>query len=257
MSAENDEAHVGAPGTAGTVSAPGTAGRPGAAGSAGSLGTAGAASTPGAAGSPVEISDPLALRALAHPARIAILEHLVLEGPATATQCAEIAGLSPTACSYHLRALAKYGFVEEDASAAVDGRHRPWRAKVVAVSFGEKADTPPAVRAAGRAVRDSLLQRVAELRDLHYEQEPTLPPEWREVGGMTQDVMHVTAAELAELRQKVFELTTAYRRLSPDERPPGARRVHATFEVFPWPQDAWGREAARGAQEDEQGENGG
>jgi DNA-binding transcriptional ArsR family regulator len=201
------------------------------------------ASAPGA---PVEISDPLALRALAHPARIAILEHLVLEGPATATQCAAIAGLSPTACSYHLRALAKYGFVEEDASAAVDGRHRPWRAKFVAVTFGEKADSPPAVRAAGRAVRDSLLHRIGELRDLHFEQEPTLPLEWRKVAGINQDVMHLTAAELAEVRQKVFELTASYRRLAPGERPPGARRGLAMFEVFPWPQDAWGGPADEG-----------
>jgi len=197
-------------------------------------------------GAPVEISDPLALRALAHPARMAILEYLVLEGPATATQCAAIAGLSPTACSYHLRALAKYGFVEEDASAAVDGRHRPWRAKMVAITFGEKADTPPAVRAAGRAVRDSLLQRIGDLRDLHFEQEPALPLEWRKVAGINQDVMHLTAAELAELRQKVFELTASYRRLAPEERPPGARRVLAMFEVFPWPQDAWGGQADEG-----------
>ncbi|MGH3193510.1 MAG: ArsR/SmtB family transcription factor [Streptosporangiaceae bacterium] len=205
-------------------------------------------SSPGAPGAPVEISDPLALRALAHPARIAILEHLVLEGPATATQCADIAGLSPTACSYHLRALAKYGFVEEDAGAAVDGRHRPWRATVVAVTFGEKADTPPAARAAGRALRDSLLQRVAELRDLHYEQEPTLPLEWRKVAGINHDVLHVTADELAELRQKIFELTSSYRRLAPGERPPGARRVHAMFEVFPWPREDRGAAVADGTE---------
>jgi DNA-binding transcriptional ArsR family regulator len=205
------------------------------------------AGAPGAPSAPTEISDPLALRALAHPARLAILEYLVLEGPATATQCAEIAGLSPTACSYHLRALAKYGFVEEDAGAAVDGRHRPWRAKIVALTFGEKADTSPAVRAAGRAVLDSLLQRVGELRDLHYEQEATLPLEWRKVAGINEDILHVTADELAEVRQKVYELTASYRRLAPEERPPGARRVLAMFEVFPWPRDAWGGAAADGA----------
>ena len=202
---------------------------------------------------PVEISDPLALRALAHPARIAILEHLVLEGPATATQCAEIAGLSPTACSYHLRALAKYGFVEEDARAAIDGRHRPWRAKVVAMTIGEKADTPPAVKAAGLAVRDSLLQRVAELRGLHDEQEPALPLEWRKVSGINHDVMHVTADELAGIRQQVYELMAGYRRLAPDERPPGARRVHAMFEVFPWPRETRGSAAGEVAQEDQLG----
>ncbi len=31
-----------------------------------------------------------------------------------ATECAQVAGLSPSACSYHLRTLARYGFVEED-----------------------------------------------------------------------------------------------------------------------------------------------
>src|SRR5713226_3824820 len=61
---------------------------------------------PGSAENPLLITDPRAMRALAHPARIAILQHLVVDGPATATECAEIAGLSPSACSYHLRALA-------------------------------------------------------------------------------------------------------------------------------------------------------
>ncbi|WP_442933752.1 ArsR family transcriptional regulator [Micromonospora sp. CPCC 205556] len=52
------------------------------------------------------------MRALAHPARIAIMEHLsTREGGATA--CAEIVGLSPSATSYHLRASVKFGLVEQ------------------------------------------------------------------------------------------------------------------------------------------------
>lgn len=62
----------------------------------------------------VTISDPQVMRALAHPARMAIMEHLgTLEGGATATECAEIAGLSPSATSYHLRELAKFGLVQQ------------------------------------------------------------------------------------------------------------------------------------------------
>ena len=80
---------------------------------------------PGMPGNPVELTDPRMMRALAHPARIAIWAHLGLHGPATATECAEIAGLSPSACSYHLRTLARYGFVEEDPDSAADGRERP------------------------------------------------------------------------------------------------------------------------------------
>jgi len=92
----------------------------------------GAAPAACAPGNPLQLTDPRMMRALAHPARIAIWQFLGLEGPATATECAEVAGLSPSACSYHLRTLARYGFVAEDLASAADGRQRPWRATVIA-----------------------------------------------------------------------------------------------------------------------------
>nr|BFE87387.1 hypothetical protein GCM10020093_099880 [Planobispora longispora] len=67
------------------------------------------------------LSDPRAMRALAHPARLAILNRLQEEGVATATDVAEVVGITPSAASYHLRMLAKYGFVE-DAPPRGDGR---------------------------------------------------------------------------------------------------------------------------------------
>lgn len=76
-------------------------------------------------GNPVRVTDPRMLRALTHPARIAILTHLASEGPATATERASVAGLSPSACGYHLRSLAQCGFVEEDQESAADGRRWP------------------------------------------------------------------------------------------------------------------------------------
>ena len=54
----------------------------------------------------VEMTEPSAIRALAHPARMAILAYLD-EGPATATECSTAADESPSACSYHLRTLAR------------------------------------------------------------------------------------------------------------------------------------------------------
>src|SRR4051794_27405311 len=73
------------------------------------------------------VHDPRAMRALAHPARLAILEQLASQGPATATECAETAGVSPSACSYHLRALARWGLVTE--TEGTDRRERRWRAE--------------------------------------------------------------------------------------------------------------------------------
>jgi len=68
----------------------------------------------------IRISDPRALKALAHPARNKILERLQVYGQATATECAAVAGMSPSACSYHRRLLQRYGFVEAgDAEASL------------------------------------------------------------------------------------------------------------------------------------------
>jgi DNA-binding transcriptional ArsR family regulator len=183
---------------------------------------------------PLQITDPLAMRALAHPARIAILQHLVIDGPATATACAQVAGLSPSACSYHLRALARYGFVDEDPSSAADGRHRPWRASVVAISFGEDPDQPDAVQAAGRLLAASLQARIGEVRAHYLERESDYPPEWRDAAGMRQDVLHVTAQELAAVRAEFTALVSGYRRLDRADRPPGTRRVHAVLDLVPW-----------------------
>ena len=180
---------------------------------------------------PVTLTDPKQMRALAHPARIAILRHLALEGPATATECAAIAGLSPSACSYHLRALARYGFVEEDHSAAVDGRERPWRAKVVTMTIDDGPDQPPAVRAAGQMLANTFRMSVEETRALYEDQQGNYPAEWS-FGGY-YNYIHVAPDELAEPRQRVLELFAPYMRTDKAERQIGGRRVLVAAEFLP------------------------
>jgi DNA-binding transcriptional ArsR family regulator len=190
---------------------------------------------PGTPEHPLRLTDPRMMRALAHPARIAILQHLGLDGPSTATECAAVAGLSPSACSYHLRALARYGFVEEDLASAADGRQRPWRARVISMSFDEgEPDQPDAVRAAGRLLQESLLARIAEIRAEYLARAPRYAAQWRDVAGWHQDVVHVTAVEAAALREQVQALLAGYRRIDPADRPPGAHRVHALLDLIPW-----------------------
>jgi DNA-binding Lrp family transcriptional regulator len=163
-----------------------------------------------------------------------MLQHLALDGPATATDCAEVAGMSASACSYHLRELAKYGFVEEDAGSAADGRHRPWRARVVAISLDSSPGQPDAVKAAGRLLLDSMQARFAEVRSQYLERESDYPQEWQAAAGARQEVVHVTAQELAELRSKLDDLLSGYRRLDRAQRSPGAQRVHAFLDFTPW-----------------------
>src|ERR1700761_5736702 len=72
------------------------------------------------------LTDPRALRALAHPIRLELVGLLRRLGPLTATQAAELIGESSGSTSFHLRQLAKYGLVEDAGGGA--GRERPWRA---------------------------------------------------------------------------------------------------------------------------------
>src|SRR6185312_5330915 len=58
----------------------------------------------------LELNDPKAMRALAHPLRWALLEALGHAGTLTATQASEMLGESPANCAFHLRTLARYGF---------------------------------------------------------------------------------------------------------------------------------------------------
>src|SRR3954463_10655892 len=74
---------------------------------------------------PREVTDPKAMRALAHPVRLALLEALTDAETLTATEAGERVGESPANASFHLRQLAKYGFVEEAEGGT--GRRRPWK----------------------------------------------------------------------------------------------------------------------------------
>src|SRR5262245_16825908 len=94
----------------------------------------------------VDLTDPKAMRALAHPLRWALLEALAQAGTLTATQASEMLNESPANCAFHLRTLAKYGFVQEAGGGR--GRERPWRRAHAALHITSEQDDPTAVLAA-------------------------------------------------------------------------------------------------------------
>ena len=87
----------------------------------------------------VELRDPRALRALAHPIRIRLLGLLRREGPLTATEAGRRIDESSGSASYHLRQLARFGLVED--AAGGHGRERPWRATALYTSWPDVSDT--------------------------------------------------------------------------------------------------------------------
>lgn len=186
----------------------------------------------GMPGNPLTLTDPGMMRALAHPARMAIMIHLAAEGPATATECASVAELSPSACSYHLRTLARYGMVEEETSA--DGRERPWRAKIVSYTIHDSPGMPTAVRAAGQMLVAAGRAATEEIRERFEDRKPEYPARWQEAAGGMNSVVHVTPDELDELRRRALDLYAEYIRLDQAERPPSAKRVLVVADFTPW-----------------------
>jgi hypothetical protein len=93
------------------------------------------------------LTDPRALRAYAHPVRMALVGLLRTERPLTATRGAELLGELSGTCSFHLRQLAKYGLVEEAGGGT--GREKPWRATATSTALlGGLLGTSPGLRPA-------------------------------------------------------------------------------------------------------------
>src|SRR5436190_15360824 len=152
------------------------------------------------------ITDPRALRALAHPGRYAILERLQVDGPATATECAEVAQLSPSACSYHLRLLARYGFVEE-AEPRDDGGERVWRATMLGWQSGLGDDVSPQETHAVDMALARVMLDSADRKTLAWVDGANLEPaEWRDAALISNSTILVTSDELREITSRMMAL---------------------------------------------------
>jgi DNA-binding transcriptional ArsR family regulator len=193
------------------------------------------------------LTDPRALRALAHPLRLSLVGLLRREGPLTATRAGELLGESSGSCSFHLRQLAKYGLVEEAGGGR--GRERPWRATTMYTHWPEVADTPELGAAAG-LLSKVLAERYFEALMRWLEAKPGEPEEWQEAAHFGDTVLYATPDELVRLAHEVRNLLDQYlgRQLRPELRPPGARLI--TFLHLAFPGDLSGAAAPRKDQAD-------
>src|ERR1700747_817263 len=121
----------------------------------------------------VVLTDPRAIRALAHPPRLAIIEALTPGDELTATELAAVTGLSPSATSYHLKALAKWGIVEAG-QARADGPDRPWRATARSVTLSSRV--PGSTAVAEIAIMNTFLDRNRAIATEFLEHQAGEPP---------------------------------------------------------------------------------
>jgi DNA-binding transcriptional ArsR family regulator len=181
----------------------------------------------------MKISDPKAIRALAHPLRLDLLQLLSAGGPATAAQCGRVLGASQASCSFHLRQLAKYGFVE-DAGPGSDRRERQWRVSRARLTVRTAAG-------ADRAVQQEVEQLVVEREMqaiLDYSRRPDgASPEWEHKVGIVTAMAVLTPGEAATVKEKWIELLAPYTvRADDGQREPGQRAVRYFMAATPLPE---------------------
>jgi DNA-binding transcriptional ArsR family regulator len=152
----------------------------------------------------MEITDPKAIRALAHPLRLDLLELLSARGPATAAHCGRVLGESQA--SFHLRQLAKHGFVE-DAGPGRDRRERTWRVPEPRLRLSISAGHGAAVqRELERLVVERELRAVLDWVD-HKDAESA---EWRGQATIVSAIAILSVEEAAELKARMKDLIEPY-----------------------------------------------
>lgn len=182
----------------------------------------------------VTVTDPRAIRALSHPARLQIFMRLVTEGPATATDCAALTRLSASACSYHLRHLSKYGFVAQDPTAQrEDQRERVWRP--LADEFVLDVDDEPSmpVRRANQALGRGFIEYAATQAVRWAETADSDPVAWMHASGVSSRVLRLTVEELDALRTQLDTLMHPYLHRTRSDDIDDSRLVDAAIFLTP------------------------
>jgi DNA-binding transcriptional ArsR family regulator len=182
----------------------------------------------------VEITDPKAIRALAHAARLEVISELYsTQVSRTATELAAQTGLTPSAMSYHLRALQKWGIVEPAATAG-DARERRWRAAGTDFTINSGGGVASPEFAVLDLELDAFRRRVnayAKVRDQRLKNGD--PAEPSSVVALSTNLLYLTPEQRSELTAKVFGLLREYELEDPDKVPDGAERIATMWSMIP------------------------
>jgi DNA-binding MarR family transcriptional regulator len=180
---------------------------------------------------PRKLTDARTLRALAHPVRIALYEELAYGGAMTATELGKRIGETATTCSFHLRQLARYGFVEE--AGGGKGRARPWR--LTSLGWDIPVAHDPEAQVAGDAVLRLSRERAFARYQRWQETKAAHPRDWQEAADDSEYVTYLTAEELKQVKQELHAVLERFwdRLADPARRPPGALPVETLLLSYP------------------------
>lgn len=179
------------------------------------------------------------LKGLAHPLRVRLWDALNFGGPATASQLAQRFGESSGSTSYHLRQLARHGFVTEVAGRGTT-RERWWQVTPggLTLTSEDVRDTSQAVDQAMRLVVTEW-SRLRRSRAEDWNQRSVSgreDPVWVDAASNLASAIHLTAAELTALNAELYDVVLRWsteaegRRANP---PVGTRPVEVQVSTFP------------------------
>lgn len=182
--------------------------------------------------------DAPALKAMAHPMRVQILRILQLRKRASVTSLADELGETTGATSYHLRQLARHGFVEDfepddlpEEERTPGRKQRWWRMAVDQIhmtgfEFLANEDTREAV---GFLLREFQADRSRRLANW-FATASQWPAEWQKASSDMDGHLDLSPRQARALADELAELVDKYRKLRPGK---GARPVDVQFAVFP------------------------
>jgi DNA-binding transcriptional ArsR family regulator len=181
-----------------------------------------------------QVRDAQPLRAMAHPLRLQLIGILRKDGPATASELARRLGESSGSTSYHLRQLARYGFVEDDLERS-SGRKRYWRAIDEGMEWTLDTDDLGLVEA-NRVLGRELSSEYSRWLTRWYAETSGWDRSWRAASNNFDQWFELTPEELRELGDEVMAVLARYA----DRREPGDRteRSIVLFHAFPERRDA-------------------
>ncbi|MDG4536315.1 ArsR family transcriptional regulator [Streptomyces sp. AV19] len=158
-----------------------------------------------------------------HEVRTALLGLLAEVGTVTATEAAGRLGYSSGLCSFHLRQLARHGYVEE--APHHGGRARPWRLKQR--STEAEASMEDGFGDWARGLEDESWRQWLDRRDQE-------PDEWRRDEAFSA-IAYLTPEEMSRVAETIRRTLAPYqdREQRPLARPEGARPVALIARLFP------------------------
>jgi DNA-binding transcriptional ArsR family regulator len=176
-----------------------------------------------------------ALRALAHPLRIRILDELSAYGPLTATGLADRLSESTGVTSYHLRQLEKHELVREVLGRGT-ARERWWERRPAGIATPDARVFAPG--SAERLATQLITNEWERGRQQNYheylaEGESSFEPEWLEVAASHTVNVRLTPDELRALVADVDEALNRYIDRYKADPSPGSRPVQVQLNAFP------------------------